>query len=242
MDAVSPTVFRVSGSLVELEPLPGVAMYDVVLLGERRLPAEVVAITDRGVTVQAYEDTGGLAPGDLVVPLGGPLSARLGPGLLGSVFDGLLRPLSGAGNWLLPGAPRVDDQDRLWHFTPTVTPGARVSAGTELGTVGDDAPPSMRVLVPPGVAGVVEDLAEEGPIRADAVVATVDGAPVSLTTTWPVRRSRPYRERLNIAGGSAHWSARPRPPVPGRTGEQRSGPGRVRHREDGAAAADRQVV
>ena len=200
MDAVSPRVFRVSGSLVELEPLPGVAMYDVVLLGERRLPAEVVAITDRGVTVQAYEDTGGLAPGDRVAPQGGPLSARLGPGLLGSVFDGLLRPLSQAGNWLLPGSPPTDDHDRRWRFTPTVTPGARVSAGSELGTVGDDAP-SMRVLVPPGVAGVVEDLAEEGLVGVDAVIATVDGVPVPLTTTWPVRRSRPYRERLNTQEG-----------------------------------------
>ncbi len=201
MDALSPTIVRVSGSLVELEPLRGVAMYDVVLLGKPRLPAEVVAITDRGVTVQAYEDTGGLAPGDLVAPQGGPLSARLGPGLLGSVFDGLLRPLSQAGNWLLPGAPPEDDHDRRWRFTPTVAPGARVSGGTELGTVDDDAPPSMRVLVPPGVAGVVEDLAEKGPIGADAVIATVGGMPVPITTTWPVRRPLPYRERLNTQEG-----------------------------------------
>ncbi len=176
-------------------------MYDVVLLGEHRLPAEVVAITDRGVTVQAYEDTGGLAPGDPVVPQGGPLSVRLGPGLLGSVFDGLLRPLSRAGIWLLPGAPPADDHELRWRFTPTVTLGERVSAGTELGTVGDEAPPSMRVLVPPGVAGVVSDLAPEGSVGADAVIATVDGVPVPLTTTWPVRRSRPCRERLNAQEG-----------------------------------------
>ena len=86
---------RVSGSLVELEGLASVAMYDVVLLGERQLPGEVVAITDRRITVQAYEDTGGLAPGAPVVSRGAPLSAELGPGLLGSVFDGLLRPCPG---------------------------------------------------------------------------------------------------------------------------------------------------
>jgi V/A-type H+-transporting ATPase subunit A len=197
---MSAKVFRVSGSLVELDPVPGVAMHDVVLLGERRLPGEVVAITDRRVTVQAYEDTGGLAPGARVAPQGAPLSARLGPGLLGSVFDGLLRPLSGTGHWLRPGAAREVD-DRSWHFRPTVAGGATVSAGTELGTLGGDGSVLVRVLVPVGVSGTVEKLAAEGHYDADAVVATVGGVDVPLTTTWPVRRPRPYRERLNVTEG-----------------------------------------
>lgn len=197
---MSARVFRVSGSLVELEHLPGVAMHDVVLLGEHRLPGEVVAITDRRVTVQAYEDTGGLAPGALAVPQGAPLSARLGPGLLGSVFDGLLRPLSGVGDWLLPGTAREGDDGRLWQFTPTAGQGARVSAGTELGTV-EEGPVAMRVLVPAGVAGVLEQVAAAGAYGADAVIATVDGVEIPLTTRWPVRRPRPYRERLNAAEG-----------------------------------------
>lgn len=198
---VTSTVSRVSGSLVELDPFRGVAMHDVVLLGERRLAGEVVAITDRRVTVQAYEDTGGLGPGAPVVPLGAPLSARLGPGLLGSVFDGLLRPLSQAGDWLLPGGSREGDDGRRWQFTPTVTQGVRVSAGSELGTVDDDGPLALRVLVPPGVAGAVEQVAAAGAYDADAVVATVDGVDVPLTARWPVRRPRPYLERLDTAEG-----------------------------------------
>ncbi len=198
---MSGEVSRVSGSLVELEGLAGVAMYDVVLLGEHRLPGEVVAIADRQCTVQAYEDTGGLAPGAPVVARGAPLSADLGPGLLGSVFDGLLRPLSGAGIWLIPGATAAADTDRRWQFTPSVAAGASVSEGDELGSVGADTPLPLRILVPAGTAGVVQHIAKAGSYAADAVVATVAGVDVRLTSRWPVRRPRPYRERLNAEEG-----------------------------------------
>lgn len=198
---MSATVCRVSGSLVELEGLPGVAMYDVVLLGENQLPGEVVAITDRRITVQAYEDTGGLAPGAPVSSLGAPLSARLGPGLLGAVFDGLLRPLSGAGTWLVPGAARGDGGAQHWHFRPSVAVGATVKPGEELGTIGHDTPLPLRIVVPVGAAGVVGYVGEAGGYPADAVVATVAGVDVSLTTRWPVRRPRSYRERLDAAEG-----------------------------------------
>ncbi len=195
---MSARVLRVSGSLVEVDPLADLAMHDVLLLGEHRLPGEVVAITDRQVTVQSYEDTGGLAPGAVVASTGAPLSARLGPGLLGSVYDGLLRPLSGTGDFLLPGTAREQD-GRRFDFTPTGTEGGLVSAGDELGTL--DGPLPVRVLVPAGVAGAVEWLAEAGSYQADEVVATVGGTAVPLTTAWPVRRPRPYHERLEVAEG-----------------------------------------
>lgn len=198
---MSATVFRVSGSLVELEGLPGVAMYDVVLLGENQVPGEVVAITERRITVQAYEDTGGLAPGTPVVSRDAPLSAKLGPGLLGSVFDGLLRPLSGAGTWLVPGAAPDEGTDQRWQFTPSVAEGATVSPGDELGTIGHDTHLPLRILVPAGTAGVVDHMADAGAYAADAVVATVAGVDVPLTTMWPVRLPRPYRERLHAAEG-----------------------------------------
>ncbi|MGN6576624.1 MAG: V-type ATP synthase subunit A [Nocardioides sp.] len=197
---MSALVRRVSGSLVELDPLPGLSMHDVVSLGERGLPGEVVAITDTRVVVQAYEDTGGLAPGDPATPSGGPLSARLGPGLLGAVYDGLLRPLSATGTWLVPGRTTAERDQRRWCFTPTAALGERVAAGAELGTVGDETLP-LKMLVPPGVTGVVEHLAERGEYDADAVVATVSGVGVPLTTSWPVRLPRPSRERLDVAEG-----------------------------------------
>lgn len=192
------SVVRVSGSLVEAEPVPGVAMDDVVLLGLAAIPGEVVAITERRLTIQAYEDTGGLAPGAAVQPQGAPLSAPLGPGLLGAVFDGLLRPLSTAGPWLVPGRGTGEDDPRRWEFTPSVAAGAVVEAGQEVGTV-DDGPIRLRLGSP--AAGVVGDVASPGPVAADAVVATVGGRPVPVTTRWGVRRPRPYRERLTSAEG-----------------------------------------
>ncbi|MEV0694797.1 V-type ATP synthase subunit A [Streptomyces sp. NPDC050388] len=188
-------VLRVAGPLVEAEYTGGTAMHDLVFLGEAGLPGEVVAISGGIVTVQVYEYTGGLAPGDLARPGAGPLSARLGPGLLGGVFDGLLRPLSGAGDWLVPGTNRSAGEERDWPFVPGVEEGARVAEGEALGEVRGTGPVRVRVLVPPGVTGVVERIAPEGTYPQDAVAARVDGTDVRIGATWPVRRPRPVCER-----------------------------------------------
>ena len=189
-------VVRVSGPLVEAEGLAGVAMAEMVELGERSLPGEVVAIDGGLVTVQAYEYTGGLAVGARVVPRRRPLTAVLGPALLGGIVDGLLRPLGSAPTWLTPDAAR-GDSSRTWPWRPDVAPGADVSPGDVLGRLGDTGSLDFRVLVPPGIAGVVDDVAAEGDYEADAVLATVGGAPVAATVEWPVRRPRPVRARLD---------------------------------------------
>ena len=197
MVGVSAHVVRVSGSLVELVDLPEAAMFDVVALGEQELPGEVVAIEGDRVTVQAYEDTGGLAPGAAAVSRGEPVSARLGPGLLGGVYDGLLRPLRDAGTWLAPGATRYQDDPRQWQFEPSVTAGEQLSAGDRLGSVVDGGPVKVHVLVPPAGGGRVDRVVPAGSYASDAVVATVAGVDVPLTQSWPVRRARPSRERLD---------------------------------------------
>ncbi|MGW1679658.1 V-type ATP synthase subunit A [Saccharopolyspora sp. NPDC002376] len=189
---------RVTGPLVEVEGLGPVAMSELVALGPAGLPGEVVAIRDGVVTVQAYEYTGGLAPGEPVLPRGTPLVAHLGPGLLGNVFDGLLRPLSTAPTFLVAGAAQTEAR-RTWQFEPRTVVGDRVAAGDLLGVVRDIGPPEYRVLVPPGIAGVVQELAE-GQQPQDAVIAKVDGAPVGLWTDWPVRRPRPHRGRREEVG------------------------------------------
>ncbi len=189
-------VTRVSGPLVEVTGLDEVAMYDIVELGPNRLPGEAVAIRGDVTTVQAYEYTGGLAPGHAARSLGVPLSARLGPHLLGGVFDGLLRPLTGAPSWLEPGHPFTLAGAAEYEFTPEVAAGAEVGEGEILGSVATPGGVRYRVLVPPGVRGEVEKVREAGPVRSDAVVATVEGTEVALTSVWPVRRRRPYRERL----------------------------------------------
>ena len=187
-------VARVNGPLVEVTGLAGVAMYDIVELGARRLPGEAVAIRGDVTTIQAYEYTGGLAPGHPARGLGEPLSALLGPHLLGGVFDGLLRPLAGAPAWLEPGQSQAA-ASREFDFTPTVTDGVTVGGGACLGTVATVGGIGYRVLVPPGLGGEVARVRPAGPVPGDATIATVAGAPVRLTSAWPVRRPRPYRER-----------------------------------------------
>jgi len=190
-------VLRVSGPLVEVTGLQGVAMAEVVALGREELPGEVVAIRDDVLSVQAYEYTGGLAAGDAVEARGHPLAALLGPDLLGGVFDGLLRPLSGAPTWLTASAPRGGGRTD-WEWHPSVVVGDRVEEGAVLGTVPAGGI-EYRVLVPPGVAGPVERLAAAGGRGADDVVAVVGGVDVALSTRWPIRRPRPVRERVAAA-------------------------------------------
>lgn len=185
---------RVAGPLVEVDSGGPAAMNDLITLGADHLPGEVVAIRDDLLSVQAYEYTGGLGPGDVAVPQGRPLSAELGPWLLGGVFDGLLRPLSSAQTWLAPGAYHRDT-GRTWHVRPVVTAGMRVDAGDVLAVAGGPGPLEHRVLAPPDLAGAVEHIVAEGEYAPDAALATVAGTPVTLTTRWPVRRPRPARGR-----------------------------------------------
>ncbi|HEY7488443.1 MAG TPA: V-type ATP synthase subunit A [Streptosporangiaceae bacterium] len=191
------TVTRVNGPLIEVSGLAGAAMSDVVELGEHRLPGEVVALRGASATVQAYEYTGGLAPGAAVRSLGRPLSAPLGPGLLGGVFDGLLRPLANAGPWLDNAAGQAGD-GRRYTFTPTVAAGRRVAGGASIGTVRLDGAASYQVLVPPGGGGAVREVRPAGSYQGDAVVARVGDRDITLRSGWPVRRPRPYRERLAV--------------------------------------------
>ncbi|MXM64656.1 V-type ATP synthase subunit A [Streptomyces sp. HUCO-GS316] len=190
-------ILRVTGPLVEMEYVGGTAMYDLVSIGPAGLPGEVVAINGDVATVQAYEYTGGLAPGQTALPQGRPLSVRLGPELLGGIFDGLLRPLSGAGDWLLPDAGRHAAEERVRSFSPSVAQGEQVAEGQALGEIQDAGPVRVKVLLPPGCGGTVEEIAVAGDIPSDAVVAVVGGVEVTVGALWPVRRPRPVRERVD---------------------------------------------
>ena len=153
-------------------------MYDIVELGEHLLPGEAVAIRGDVTTVQAYEYTGGLAPGEPARSRGEPLSARLGPHLLGGVFDGLLRPLGGAPAWLEPGYPFPTAGGQEWEFTPQAEVGAAVGEGASLGSVTVSGGIGYRVLVPPGWPERSRKVREAGPAPGDAVIATVSGTDV----------------------------------------------------------------
>ncbi|WP_459736151.1 V-type ATP synthase subunit A [Streptomyces sp. E-15] len=190
-----PRILRVAGPLVEIVCPPTVAMHDLVVLGAARLPGEVVAIRGDTATVEAYEYTGGLAPGHPADPQGRPLSVRLAPDLLGGVFDGLLRPLAGVGDLLTAGGPTTGEPDRrIRPFRPCVAEGARVGAGDVLGEIGAGVP--LRLLVPPDVWGEVSWVAAAGDHPSDVVLAVVGGREVRMEQSWPVRRPRPVARRL----------------------------------------------
>jgi V/A-type H+-transporting ATPase subunit A len=191
------SVRRVNGPLVEVDDLVGAAMSDLVELGPHRLPGEIVGLCGTVATVQSYEYTGGLRPGDSARSLGIALSVPLGPGLLGGVFDGLLRPLDSAPVWLTPGAARSQPTARTWRFTPCVRVGDRAGPGTRLGTVDDAGALVHHVMVPPTGGGVVEWVASAGRYGGQDVVVRLDGTEVALTSAWPVRRARPAAERLD---------------------------------------------
>jgi V/A-type H+-transporting ATPase subunit A len=189
-------VVRVNGPLVEVEGLAGVAALDIVEVGEQRLPAEVVAIHEGSLTAEAFEYTGGLRVGDPVAGRGRPLSARLGPSLLGSIFDGLLRPLADRPMWLAPGWLERGRSEAHWKFAPApVGIGTEMTAGALLGSVavGDFV---HRVLVPPGAGGPLSWLAGPGEVDEEEPIATVGDLTVTLVEEWPVRQPRPVGERL----------------------------------------------
>ena len=221
---------RVNGPLVECTGIGSPAVAELVALGERGVWGEVVAVADGRVTVQAYEDTGGLAPGDPARALRRPLSARLGPGLLGQVFDGLLRPLSSAPMFLDGSGQSAEDAAGSWRFEGRVRAGEQVAEGAVLGVLRTDGPLEHRVLVPPGVSGAVDTVAADGTCSADATIASVAGTPIRVARVLacPPTTSvgRPPRHRR----ATAHRATRARPDVPGGAGRQRRRARGIRHR------------
>jgi len=194
----SGRVVRVNGPLVEMEGLDEVAVADVVEIGRAGLAAEVVSVRSGTITAQVYEYTGGLRVGDPAAGKGRPLSARLGPGLLGGIFDGLLRPLAGRPAWLTPGSLE-QETTAVWRFVVGVSPGSAVGSGTVLGSVPTSSGLEHRVLVPPGVSGDLEWVAEDGEVTEAETIAVVGGQELSVSELWPVRSPRPASARRELS-------------------------------------------
>jgi V/A-type H+-transporting ATPase subunit A len=191
------TVVRVDGPVVQVRGLETAAMLDLVEVGANGLPGEVIALEDGLATIQVYEYTGGLQPGETVVSSGRPLTAELGPGLLGGVFDGMLRRLTGADDFLAAGErPPTLSRERRFAFAPHAEEGDDLSPGALLGSLPETGSFEHRVLVPPEVGGRLEWIAEAGEYTVDEPVAVVGGSDVSFAHRWPVRRARPFGERL----------------------------------------------
>jgi len=205
MTEKTATIIRVNGPIVTAAGMREAAMYEVVEVGEMGLIGEVIRLDGDDAIVQVYENTSGLQPGAPVRRTGRPLSLTLGPGMIGDIYDGIQRPLraiAGKSGAYIRRGEKVSSLDvtRRWHFTPTVAAGDRVGAGQIVGTVPETALVEHRVLVPPDVSGVVEDLAGEGDVTVDDVLMRVradDGATheVTLAQRWPARLPRPIGGR-----------------------------------------------
>jgi V/A-type H+-transporting ATPase subunit A len=201
-------VTRVSGPIVTATGMLGAQMYEVVAVGEDGLVGEIVRLSGDRATIQVYEDTGMLGPGAPVARTGAPLSLALGPGLIGSIYDGIQRSLPGmhalSGPWIARGekVPPLDDQ-RRWEFRPEATVGHTLSEGQVLGEVPETALITHRIMVPPGVNGKLQFLAEAGEytIRDTVAVVETPTGPQELTMQqqWPVRSPRPIRLRSPIS-------------------------------------------
>jgi V/A-type H+-transporting ATPase subunit A len=194
-------IYRVSGPVVTATGLRP-RMYDVQFVGEEQLMGEVIKIAGDKTIIQVYEDTSGVKPGEPVVDTGAPLVVELGPGLLGSIYDGVQRPLpvlqKVMGDFILRGVKSPGlTREKAWKFVPKVKAGQAVGPGDILGTVQEAKNVEHRIMVPPNFRGGKVLEVRDGTFKVDEVVARLDsGEQVKLHQTWPVRRARPVKERL----------------------------------------------
>ena len=200
-------IVKVAGPLIVAEGLADAKMFDVVRVSSRSLIGEVIEMRGDRASIQVYEETGGLGPGEEVVTTGAPLSVELGPGLLEGIYDGIQRPLRKlmevSGERIGRGIdmPAID-HEKKWKFTPAVSKGVAVTGGDIIGTVRENSVVEHRIMVPPNVSGTIKSI-KEGEFTVDEVVCTLNGAKGDIKLTmmqkWPVRIGRPYKGKMSPA-------------------------------------------
>jgi len=198
-------IVKVSGPLVVAEGMADSKMFDVVRVSDKRLIGEIIELRGDKASIQVYEETSGLGPGEPVYSTGEPLSVELGPGLIGSIFDGIQRPLTlireKVGDRIVRGieVPSLD-RERKWEFLPRVKPGDQVESGDIIGAVRETTIVEHRIMVPQGIRGVIEWIHQGMATIVEPVarVKTSDGSSVDITMMQrtPVRIGRRYKQKL----------------------------------------------
>ena len=200
------TIKKVAGPLVIASGMRDANMSDVVRVSEKRLIGEIIEMHGDEASIQVYEETSGLGPGEPVESSGAPMSVELGPGLITSIYDGIQRPLDDimkvSGNNLQRGVEVASlKRDKKWEFVPTAKAGDQVEAGDVLGTVQETAVVEQKIMVPYGVSGTVKEI-KSGEFTVEEVVAVVetkDGdRELTMMQKWPVRKGRPYVKKLPL--------------------------------------------
>ena len=199
-------ITRISGPIVYAEGLDGCGLYDVVDVGNAKLIGEIIRLKEGNATIQVYEDDTGMHVGEQVVCNQRPLSVRLGPGLVGTIYDGIQRPLKNMfdaeGSFLKPGL-RTDplDTSAKWKFTPLVKKGDPIAPGTVIGEVPETSSVKHKIMVPPYVRGrSLTKIAEAGSYTIEDLIAETDlGEKITLAQYWPVRKPRPYAQKMTVS-------------------------------------------
>ncbi|HMM70357.1 MAG TPA: V-type ATP synthase subunit A [Gudongella oleilytica] len=195
-------IIKVSGPLVVAEGMDEANVYDVVQVSDNRLVGEIIEMRGDRASIQVYEETTGIGPGDPVYTTGEPLSVELGPGLLEAMFDGIQRPLEEfrklSGDFLTRGT-KVDNlnREKKWHFVPTAKVGDKVIGGDIIGTVQETPLILHKIMVPIGMSGEITSITE-GMFTIIEDICVLDGTQkIQMLQKWPVRKGRPFKKKLN---------------------------------------------
>ncbi|MDY4077710.1 MAG: V-type ATP synthase subunit A [Clostridium sp.] len=199
-------IIKVSGPLVVAEGMDEANIYDVCKVGEKGLIGEIIEMRGDKASIQVYEETSGIGPGDPVITTGEPLSVELGPGLIESMFDGIQRPLDAfmeaAQSAFLKKGVAVPslNREKKWPFVATAKVGDKVSSGDVIGTVQETTVVVQKIMIPYGIEGTIKSITS-GDFTVEEVVAVVETAngdkEIKLMQKWPVRKGRPYAQKLN---------------------------------------------
>ncbi|MEG0642058.1 MAG: V-type ATP synthase subunit A [Clostridium sp.] len=198
-------IVKVSGPLVVAKDMDEANIFDVVKVGVKGLIGEIIEMRDDRASIQVYEETSGIGPGDPVTSTGEPLSVELGPGLLEAMFDGIQRPLDAymakAGNFLVKGisVPSLN-REKKWDFVPKLKVGDKVTSGTIIATVQETSVINHKIMVPYGVEGTLVSISE-GKFTLEDIVAVIETSKgnkeIKMLQKWPVRKGRKYLQKIN---------------------------------------------
>ena len=203
---ITGSIIKIAGPVIVGNGMKGTQMYEMVRVGNDHLIGEIIELEGDTATIQVYEETAGMKPGEPIESTGGPLSVELGPGIIGSIFDGIQRPLEKikvlTGNYLPRGVsvPSLN-KDQKWLFKPVLRVGDEVKGGDVIGEVKETSAIIQKIMIPPKVEGTLKSIVSEGEYTVEETIAEVETSTgtveVPMMQKWPVRVGRPYKAKLD---------------------------------------------
>ena len=203
---ITGNIIKIAGPVIVGNGMKGTQMYEMVKVGNDNLIGEIIELEGDTATIQVYEETAGMKPGEPIESTGGPLSVELGPGIIGSIFDGIQRPLEKikflTGDYLQRGVsvPSLD-KEKKWTFNPMLTAGSEVKGGDILGEVQETSAILQKIMVPPSVEGKLISKVSKGDYTVEEEIAEVETSKgiikIPMMQKWPVRVGRPYKQKLD---------------------------------------------